>query len=252
MAATASVILEDIQDWAIDSDLSSTLIYGLIDEVIDDVMSRHDPWFCFNYGQSARTAANHMNDSDLIPPAYEDGTLAVDGNIVSGATVPDNSEYLRAILFPTGLTKPVDVYYGSLSDNVKLAYIGYEEFNERYPPDTAGGGVGTAAHYTLFNGTFLIGPTPPLVTTLSVYGVYRPTRISAGTESNEWITNEAGLIKYGVMRKLILYNFEEDSNRLMVVDKMYRDAKNALYSRGASMNRRVHRVKSRRAGTWRT
>lgn len=252
MAATASVILADIQDWSIDSDLSSTLVYDLVDEVIDEVMSRHDPWFCFNYGQSARTAVNHMNDSDMIPPAYEDGTLAVDANIASGATVPDNSEYLRAILFPTGLTKPIDVYYGDMSDDVKLEYIGYEEFNSRYTPNTDGGGADTPSHYTLFNGTFLVGPTPPLVATLSVYGVYRPARITSGSDSNAWITNAAPLIKYGVMRKLILYNFEEDSNRLVVVDKMYRDLKNALYSHGANRNRRVHRVKSRRAGTWRT
>lgn len=251
MAASAGVIVSDIQDWIIDADIADSLLWGLMDEVIDDIMGNSDPWFCFNYAQVARTAANHMNDSDLIPPAYEDGVLAVDADIVSGTTVPDNSEYLNAILFPTGLKKPIKVYYGAPTDDVELEYIGWEEFERLYPHNTDGGG-NTPSHYTIYNGTILVAPTPSLAVTLSVYGVYRPTEISASGDSNVWITYYGRLLKYGTMRKLILYNYEEDSGRFNMVDRMYRDAKRALYSETRHRTHRVKRAKSQRYGTWRT
>lgn len=252
MAATAGVIVSDVQDWSIDSDLADSLIWGLMDEVIDDIMGRSDPWFCFNFGSTTRSAANHMNDSDLIPPAYADGVLAVDGDIVSGATVPDNSDYLNALLIPTGLKKPIKVYYGDTWNQNELKFIGWEEFNERYPPNNSGGGVNSATHYTMYNGTILVGPTPPLAVTLNIYGVYRPTQITANGDSSAWITNADSLLKYGVMRKLILYNYEEDSNRFAMIDNMYRNAKHALYSDTRHRSHRAHRVTSRRAGTRRT
>jgi hypothetical protein len=252
MAATAGVIVTDIKDWVIDSGIGDSLIWGLMDEVIDDIMENHDPWFCFNYAQTARTAANHMNDSDLIPPAYAGGVLAVDGDIVSGATVPDNSEYLNALLFPTGLSKPIKVYYGDLADDVELSFISWEEFEDRYPHHTEGGSSDAPAHYTLYNGTILVAPTPPLVAKLSVYGVYRPTEISANADSSEWITNAARVLKYGAMRKLIIYNYEEDSGRFNGVNRLYREGKNAMVSHGRHRTMRAHRPKSRRAGTRRT
>jgi hypothetical protein len=255
MAANAGVIVSDIQDWVIDTDIADTLLWGLMDEVIDDIMGVHDPWFCFNQNSVSRTAANHMNDSDLVPPAYEDGVLAVDADIVSGATVPDNSEYLECILFPDGLRKPIDVYSGaqpSLSDNIQLGYIGYEEFRTTYPFNTDGGGSSDAKHYTLYNGTFLVGPNPSLAASLTVYGVYRPSAITANADSNTWITYAASLLKYGVMKKLILYNYEEDGGRYPAISREFRNARNALYSHGKNRSNRVHRPKSRRAGTWRT
>jgi hypothetical protein len=251
MAANAGVIVSDIQDWVIDTDIADSLLWGLMDEVIDNIMDNHDPWFCFNYAQVARTAANHMNDSDIIPPAYEAGVLAVDANIVSGATVPDNSEYLNALLYPTGLSKPIKVYYGPPTDDVELDYIGWEEFEYRYPHHADGGG-NTPSNYTLYNGTILVAPTPSLAVTLSIYGVYRPTEISANADTSEWITNAGQLLKYGVMRKLILYNYEEDSGRFQMVNRMYRQARLALYSASKHRTHRVRRAKSRRAGTWRT
>jgi hypothetical protein len=251
MAANAGVIVSDVQDWVIDSDIADSLLWGLMDEVIDEIMGNHDPWFCFNYAQTARTAANHMNDSDIIPPAYEDGVLAVDADIVSGATVPDNSEYLNALLYPSGLKKPIKVYYGAPTDDVELDYIGWEEFEFRYPHNTDGGG-NTPAYYTLYNDAILVAPTPSLTCTLSIYGVYRPTAITANADSSEWITNAANVLKYGVMAKLILYNYEEDSGRFNLVHRMYRSAKNALYSNSKHRTHRIRRAKSRRAGTWRT
>jgi len=252
MAATAGAIVTRLQDWIIDADIADAELWALMDEVIDDIMGVSDPWFCFNYAQTTRSAANHMNDSDIIPPAYESGVLAVDADIASGATIPDNSEYLQALLFPTGMTKAIKVYFGDLADDVELGYVGWEEFNDRYPYNTDGGDSSSASHYSIFNGTLLVGPAPPLAATLSIYGVYRPTEISANGDSSEWITNASNLLRYGVMRKLILYNYEEDSGRFGLVNKMYRDAKNAITSEGKHRTGRAHRVKSRRAGTRRT
>ena len=252
MADEAGDIVTRIQDWVIDSDIADSELWALMDEVIDDIMGEFDPWFCFNYGQSVRTKVNHMNDSDLIPPAYEDGVLAVDADIVSGATVPDNSEYLRAILFPSGLKKPIKVYYGSLSNDVELYYVGWEEFGDRYPHNNDGGSGNDPSIYTLYNETILVAPTPPLTTTLSVYGVYRPTEISANADTNIFITNAASLLRYGAMEKLILYNYEEDSGRFARVSSMRKRAKNGIRSSGRRRTTRSHRVSTRRAGTTRT
>lgn len=256
MAANAGVIVSDIQEWIIDSDIEDSLIWGLMDEVIGDILeSDTDPWFSFNTNSVSRTAANHMNDSDLVPPAYENGVLAVDADIVSGATVPDNSEYLECILFPDGLKKPIDVYSGAqatLSDNYQLKYIGYEEFRYLYPFNTDGGGVDVPIHYTMYNDTFLLGPAPTLTASVSVYGVYAPSAITANADSNVFITNASSLLKYGVMRKLIAYNYEEDSGRFANLNRMYREAKNRISSHSRHRSVRSHRPKSRRAGTWRT
>ena len=252
MAATAGSIVSRIQDWIIDADIGDSELWSLMDEVIDDCLRTSNPWFSFNYAQTARTAANHMNDSDLIPPAYEDGVLAVDSDIVDGTTVPDNSEYLRAFLFPSGLKKPIKVYFGDLSDNVELAYIGWEEFEDKYPHNTSGGDVDTAVDYTLYNGTILIGPAPALTAKLSIYGVYKPTEISANGDSNVFISNAADLLRYGVMEKLIVYNYEEDSGRFQNIHRMYKRAIDGIKSDTSHRTSRVHRVTSRRAGTRRT
>ena len=252
MADTVGDIVTRIQGWCIDSDLEDAELWSLMDEVIDDVMRKSDPWFSFNYAQTARTAANHMNDNDYIPPAYEDGVLAVDADIVSGATVPDNSEYLRALSPPTGLRKPIKVYYGDLADNVELEYVGYEEFEDRYPHNTEGGGVNAPAHWSNYGGAILVGPAPPLATTLSIFGTYRPTRISANADVNPFVEECADLLRYGAMEKLILYNFEEDSGRLNTISRFYRRARTGLVSEGKYRTHRAHRAKSRRAGTRRT
>lgn len=253
MAANAGAIVTRIQNWVIDSDLTDAELWALMDEVIDDILEKSNPWFCYNFGQSARTAANHMNDSDLIPPAYEDEVLAVDANIVSGATVPDNSDYLNALLFPTGLIRPIKVYYGPSWDNVELDYIGWEEFMYVYPPHNSGpSGTSDPVNWTDYNGTILIAPTPPLTTTISVYGIYRPAEISASGDSNVFTSYAANLLRYGVMRKLIIYNFEEDGGRFPLIDKKYRDAKNGLITRTKYQAGRAHRARSRRAGTRRT
>ena len=253
MAANAGIIVDDIQDWVIDTDISDAFIWGLMDEVIADIMAKFDPWFSFNSVAIARTATVHMNDSDLIPPAYKGGVLAVDADIANGTTVPDNSEYLQAILFPTGLEKPLKVYYGyPPSDDTELSYVGWEEFMDRNPHNTDGGDADAPSHYTLYNGTILVGPTPPLVASLTVYGVYKPAAISANADSNEWTTNVASLLKYGVMRKLILYNYEEDSGRYSLIDRTYKEAKNGLSSTTRHRTTRAHKAKSRRAGTRRT
>jgi hypothetical protein len=252
MADNVGAIVTRIQEWCIDSDLADAELWALMDEVIDDAMRLGNPWFCFNYAQTARTAVNHMNDSDYIPPAYEGGVLAVDADIASGTTVPDNSEYLNAFEPPIGLRKPIHVYYGTLSDNVELKYIGWEEFQERYPHNTDGGGVNDAAHWTGYGGALLVGPTPPLVATLSIYGVYRPLAISANADVNPFVEEAADLLRYGVMEKLIVYNFEEDSGRMNAIGRMLKRARNGLISEGAHRTSRAHRAKSRRAGTRRT
>lgn len=252
MAANVGEIVSDIQDWAIDTDLSDELLWSLMDEVIEDQLRNYDPWFCFNYGSVAKTAINHMNDSDLIPPAYADGVLAVDADIASGTTVPDNSEYLQAILVPDGLMKPVKVFYGSPSDNVELDAIDYEEFMSRYPHNVNGGGTEGASHYAMYNDTFLVGPTPPLAFTLSIYGVYSPSGFSANSDSNVFTTKAEALLRWGAMRKLILYNFEEDSGRFNLIDRMYRNTKNAIKMHGRNRTRRARRPRSQRAGTRRT
>ena len=253
MAATAGAIVTRIQDWIIDADIDDDELWALMDEVIDDCLRTSDPWFSFNYAQTARTAVNHMNDSDIIPPAYADGVLAVDADIANGTTVPDNSEYLRAFLFPTGLKKPIKVYFGDLADNVELSYIGWEEFEDKYPHNTDGGsGSDSATDYSMYNGTLIVGPAPDLTATLSVYGVYKPVAISANGDSNVFISEAADLLRYGVMEKLIVYNYEEDSGRFARISKMYRDAKNGIKSDTSHRSSRAHRVKSRRAGTRRT
>jgi len=252
MADTAGDIVTRIQNWVIDADIADEELWSLMDEVIDDAMRPGNPWFCFNYAQTARTKANHMNDSNIIPPAYEDGVLSVDADIESGATVPDNSEYLRALLFPAGLKKPIKVYYGSLADDVELDYVGWEEFEDRYPHNTDGGAVNVPANYTIYNKTILVGPAPPLAATLSIYGVYRPTKITSNADINVFVTEAEDLLRYGVMGKLIVYNYEEDSGRFGNISRMYRSAKNGIISEGKHMASRAHRARSQRAGTTRT
>jgi len=251
MAATVGAIVTRIQDWIIDADISDAEVWALMDEVIDEVLTTTDPWYCNNYGTTARTAANHMNDSDLIPPAYKDGVLAVDADIADGTTVPDNSEYLRALEYPTGLVRPGMVYYGDLADEVQLEWIGFEEMGYRYPFTTDGGGA-EPAFWTTYNDTIIVGPTPSLVTALAVFGVYRPAAISANGDSNVFSTYDDRLLRYGVMSKLILYNYEEDGGRGPTIERTYNRLLRQLRSASKHRDKKAHRVTSQRAGTRRT
>jgi len=251
MAATVGAIVTRIQDWIIDSDIEDVEVWALMDEVIDEVLTTTDPWYCNNYATTARTAANHMNDSDLIPPAYVDGVLAVDANIANGSEVPDNSEYLRALEYPTGLVRPGMVYYGALADEVQLQWIGLEEMNYRYPFTVDDSG-GEPAYWTSYNDTLIVGPTPSLACTLAVFGVYRPVAISANGDSNVFSTYDDRLLRYGVMNKLILYNYEEDGGRGPNIERTYNRLVRQLRSASKHRDKMAHRVTSRRAGTRRT
>ena len=251
MASNAGAVVTLIKSWSTNPGLDDEAVWGLMDEVIDDVMSSFDPWFSFNYAQVARTATNHFNDSGIIPPAYAGGVLAVDADIESGATVPDNSEYLRAFVFPTGLEKPIKVYYGSLTNNVELDYVGWEEFEDRYPNTTSSSGTDPKV-WTIYNGAILVGPHPGLTATLSIYGTYRPAAITSNADTNAFIREAAPILRYGVMRKLIIYDYEEDSGRFPAIERQYMDLCSKLKLKGKYRTHRVKRVTSRRFGTWRT
>jgi len=250
MADSAGDIVTRVKKWAID-EVDDEEVWSLMDEVIDDVMSAQDPWFCFNYGQVARTASNNFNDNGEIPPAKQDGSLVTTANIASGSAVPNNIEYLRAIPFPTGLEKPITVYYGDLEDGIELDYISWEEMNSRYPFSASSSGD-QGKYWSTFGKTFLVGPAPPLAVTLSVYGVYRPTAITANADTNVFIVNADNLLRYGVMDKLIMYNWEEDAGRWGGIQANYRKQFNQLKMKSKYITHRAKRVKARRAGTWRT
>jgi len=225
-------------------------IWAMMDDVIDDVMDEFDPWHSFNFGVSERNALSPMNDTGIIPPARYNGVLAQDSDIMAGTIVPNNQEYLRAILIPEGLRRPVDVYLGELSGGVEMSWIGYDEFHQRYPyaQTSQATTTPTPVHYTIFNGTFLLGPTPTFDVKVQAYGVYRPSKIVSGGDTNQFIRESDRLVMYGVLNKLVQFNFEEDT-RGGLFNAEFEKAKRKLLSRTRLSNIRAHRVKSRRAGT---
>jgi hypothetical protein len=246
--------LEDrIRTWSTNTSviaLDSEYIWELIDEVIDDIYETFDPWMGFKYGTVARSATSHFLDDELTPPAYDGGVLCTDTSVEAGTEVPDNSLYLEYFPFPTGLRKPLQVFYGTLEDDNELLYQGYEEFRLKYKfQDGLAGGL--PVDYTIFGEAFLVGQTPPFATTLHVFGVYRPDPISSGGDTNLFITKTPELLRWGVLQKLVFYNYE-DPIRAQLFEREYTKMFNKLKTRSKNASRRVHRARSRRYGTTRT
>jgi hypothetical protein len=230
--------------------LEPEYIWELIDEVIDDVYDNFDPWMGFQYGSQARSATVHFMDNPLVPPPYDGGVLCTDTLVETGIEVPDNSEYLESFPFPVGLRKPLSLYYGTIADDNELTWQGWEEFRQKYKFQSGILG-GIPLDYTTYGETFLVGNTPPFATTLHVWGVFRPARISSQGTTNLMITEASELLRLGVLSKLVDYNFE-DPARAIAFERRYRSMRSALKARSRNVQNRVHRARSRRAGTTRT
>jgi hypothetical protein len=251
--------LEDrIREWTTNRSTrttSSEYIWGLIDEVIDEVMAEFDPYFCFTFGTVTRSSSNHFI-GDGAPTPRSSGVVVTDAQVEAGS-VPDNTEYLEYMLFPSGLIRPLDVYYGTLSDNNEIDHIGYDEFLYRRENDEGGFASGvsgsTPTHYTTFGEAFLLLPTPPFSCTISAYGVYRPDRIEGGGNTNRWITKVPDLLRYGVILKLIMYDMaEEDIPGITMLSGAYKRQLDALKKRSRLTTYRTERSRMRKYGTRRT
>ncbi|MHC4302022.1 MAG: phage adaptor protein [Planctomycetota bacterium] len=252
--------LEDrIREWTTNRStnaLSDEYIWDLIDEVIDDIMDEFDPYLSFGGEVVARSSSNHFADESGTPTPSVAGVI-VNSTQIEAGSVPDNTEYLEYIPFPAVLRRPLDVYYGNLYDNNRLSLIGYDEFLYRRTED--GGGFatgvvgGTPTHWAEYGEAFLLYPTPPFATTITARGVVRPAKISSGGDTNPWITEQADLLRYGVMRKLLLYNMaEDDVAGVMMINTEYERRESAIRKRSKLATYRAKRSKMRKAGTRRT
>ena len=253
MAVDVEAVEDRIRAWSTSHNVAALPpeeIWAMMDDVIDDVMDEFDPWFSFSFGVSERDHNRHMNDSQFMPPARYNGALVNDEDIVDESVVPNNQEFLRAVVIPAGLLRPVDVYAGELYEGRELTWIGYDEFKQTYG-FTNGFTTDWPTHYTIYGGTFLLGPTPPFDIKIQAFGVYRPTRIVSGGDVNPFVTENDRLLLFGVLNKLVLYNFEEGT-RGPVFEREFKKAKDKLLSRTRLSNIRAHRIKSRRAGTLRS
>lgn len=251
MAQDVQAVEDRIRAWSTSLNsaaLPSEEVWAMMDDVIDDVMDEFDPWHAFNFGIRERNENDHNNDSQYIPPARVDGILVTDEDIADGTVVPNNQEYLRAVLLPDNLLRPVDVYVGELQDNNRISWIGYDEFMRQYPFGSPTQTTPNPSHYTIYGKTFLLGPTPQFDIKVQVFGVYRPQRIASGGDTNAFVEESDRLLLFGVLNKLVEYNFEEDT-RGGLFEREFEKAKRKLLSRTRLSNIRAHRIKSRRAGT---
>jgi hypothetical protein len=252
--------LEDrIREWTTNRStvaLESEYIWDLIDEVIDDLMAEFDPYLSFGFGTVARSSTNHFVDDPRTPTPRVSGSIVTSTQIEAGS-VPDNTEYLEYVRWPTGLRRILNSYYGTLSDNNELKLIGYDEILYRRGEDDGGfeSGVSgaTPTHYAEYGEAFILTPTPPFACTITAYGVYRPALISSGGDTNLWITQEPNFLRYGAMRKLLLFNMaEDDPAGVALIMGEYKTSRDAILNRSKLATYRAKRSKMRKAGTRRT
>ena len=251
MADTAGDIRNRIRNWSTKQSgaVPDEEIWSIMNEIMDDVTSKYNPWFCKTNGSVTRdsTAANNFLQSEHIPRPRNGGSYMTQPDF-TGGTEPDNVEYLRAMPFPTGLIRPLQVFYGEFEDNVKLKAKQYEPFIKDYP--LGGDGGSDPAYYTTYGETFLLGPTPPFDLTLSVFGTYKPDDITSDADSNVYITHAEELLLFGALDMMVEYGFEEDA-RGGLFNRRYRDALNTISSRSLTTQLQARKAYSRRAGSGR-
>jgi len=250
---------ERIRQWTTNHStkaLPEEYIWELIDEVIDDVSDVYDPYYTLGFGTATRSSTEHRINDPRTPTPKVAGVIVNSAQVEAGA-VPDNTEYLQMVLFPSGLRRRLDVYYGGLGDGNKLGEIGYDEFRRRQSEDGGGfeSGVvgGTPTHYAEYGEAFMLHPAPPFALTITSYGTYRAERISSGGDTNLWITEAPNLLRYGVMEKLLDYNFAEDDMAAVAsISRKFKSARTSLLRRTRGSSGKSERSKMRKYGTRRT
>jgi hypothetical protein len=249
---SAGEIAVRIREWCTkrsEEALPSVEIWSLMNEVADDLTSKIDPWFGFQWGQTTRdaTAANNNLTDLFIPRPMNSGSYMIQANFDAGM-IPDNSEYLRQLPYPDLLMRPMEVFYGPISENVKLEFKSYSLITGEYPIDTTSGT--TPLYFCSLGENLILAPTPPFALTLNVFGLYRAEPIEDANDENTFTVHAEEVLLWGVLDKLVYYGFEEDA-RAGLFEKHFRTARQQIVARGRGKDYLAQRVVSKRAGAGR-
>jgi hypothetical protein len=214
MAKDAGTLETRIRNWLSahnTAKLTQEDIFDYMNEAGDELVELFDIWFCRVWGSITRSSTNAIWDSRSIPaPRATSGAQLSAGQIAAG-TSPVNIEYLRALPYPEGLLRPTKVFWGSISNDVELAYLYEEEFYAEYPMSDESSGGATPVAYTLTGDSILLGPTPTFAATLNVFGFYKPQELESEDDTNEFTRYGHRLLVYHTQNLLIKYQYEEES-----------------------------------------
>ena len=130
-------------------------------------------------------------------------------------SLTDGNPYLAT---PTDFLDTLDITIISSNSHTNLLRTDVTFIREAYPNPTV---KGTPKHYSLFdNDTFIVGPTPDADYTSELHYTYRPTSITAGSDSDStWLsTNASNALLYGSLVEA--YTFMKGEVDLL---KLYND-----------------------------
>ena len=157
-----------------------------------------------NYLQNSET--NFVNDLPTIIKQAEERILKmvrlpVFRKAVRG-TLTDGNPYLAT---PSDFLDTFDITIISSNSHSNLLRTDVTFIREAYPNPTV---KGTPKHYSLFDeNTYIIGPTPDADYTSELHYFYRPTSITAGSDSDSTLlsTNASNALLYGSLVEAYTY-----------------------------------------------
>lgn len=212
MAKTAGDLESRIRTWLSARNrekLTSEEIFELMDEAGDELIEFFDIWFLKRWGSVTRSASNASWSTRSIPTPKNSVGSELTAAQIAGGEVPVNTDYLRALPYPDGLLRPTAVFYGSVANEVELAYLHEDEFRALYLFSDASGN--TPAAYSLSGDSIILGPTPGFEVTLNVQGYYRADRLENEDDENEFTTHAHRLLVYATQNLLIKLQYEEET-----------------------------------------
>jgi|TARA_R100000008_G_scaffold83933_2_gene70126 hypothetical protein len=192
------------------------MTYSELKSLIQDYLQNTETSFVSNIANIIKQAEERILKTVKLPVFRKN----VSGSLTSG------SQYLAT---PTDF---LDNFSLSITNSSEQSFLLFKDVNfirEAYPNAST---TGVPKHYALFDDTtFIVGPTPNASFTAELHYFYRPTSITAGSDSGTtWLsTNARNALLYGSLIEGYIY-MKGDADLMQQFEQRYMESISRLKS----------------------
>ena len=192
------------------------MTYSELKSLIQDYLQNTETSFVSNIANIIKQAEERILKTVKLPVFRKN----VSGSLTSG------SQYLAT---PTDF---LDNFSLSITNSSEQSFLLFKDVNfirEAYPNAST---TGVPKHYALFDDTtFIVGPTPNASFTAELHYFYRPTSITAGSDSGTtWLsTNARNALLYGSLIEGYIY-MKGDADLMQQYEQRYMESISRLKS----------------------
>ena len=231
MALTGAQLIAEVRGWSTAqvATISDTQILSIANRLMRSLARRNDLWFLENVFQSDSIVA--------IPPGRE---MSID--IFLGGVL---GSYRR-------LLRPTRIFFQTLpsGEKVELNPLLKDEFDYKYPFQTAVTYTGSPIDYMILGRSILLGPTPASSTVpFSVWadGYFEDDLLTTAI-ANSFTAYAEDLVIFSVLDDMVMWGFEEDTRQGMFKERA-RECLREILAEGHNRQSLSRRIVSQRKGT---